>query len=170
MTHKLILIYSWLVRTVCYFLPDVPVLMRFRGWLYSLCMQRCGKNFQVCHSVILNGLDDMIVGDHVYLANFCYVISNGKITIEDNVLFGPSVVISAGNHQFDGTAFNHLPSSKNDVHIGSGSWIASNVTITAGSCIPKQSVIAANSCVTPKMEQHIHSLYAGTPAKWIKAL
>lgn len=170
MTHKLILIYSWLVRTVCYFLPDVPVLMRFRGWLYSLCMQRCGKNFQVCHSVILNGLDDMIVGDNVYLANFCHVISNGKITIEDNVLFGPSVIISAGNHQFDGTGFNTLPSEQRDVLIQSGSWIASNVTITGGSIIPAQSVIAANSCVTPKMEQISRSMYAGTPAKLKKSL
>lgn len=170
MKHKLLLIYSWVVRTFCFFLPDVPLLMRFRGWLYSLGAASCGKNFQVTHSAIINGLDDLHVGNNVYLANFCNIISNGKISIGDDVLFGPAVIISSGNHQFDGTSYNHLPSSKNEVIIGRGSWIASNVTITAGSYIPDQSIIAANSCVTPKMEQRIHSLYAGSPAKFIKEL
>ena len=165
MKHKWLLIYSWFVRICCFFWPDVPVLMRLRGWLYGLGAAKCGKNFQVTHSAIINGLDDLYVGNNVYLANFCNLISNGSITIDDDVLFGPAVTVSSGNHQFDGTAFNRLPSSKNNVVIGKGSWIAANVTITAGSRIPAQSVVAANSCVTPKMEQLDHSLYAGTPAK-----
>ena len=170
MKHKLILLYAWMVRTFCFFLPDVPFLMRFRGWLYGLAMQKCGKNFQVNHSVILNGLDDMIVGDNVYFANFCHVISNGTITLEDNVLFGPAVIISAGNHQFDGVGYNRLPSDHKDVIVRNGSWVASNVTIVGGSTVPEKSIVAANSCVTPKMEQKSHCLYAGTPAKLIKEL
>ncbi len=170
MKHKFILLYSWLVRTCCYFLPDVPFLMRFRGWLYSLAMCKCGKNFQVNHSVILNGLDDMLVGNNVYIGNGCHIISNGKITIEDNVLLGPCVIISAGNHQFDGESYRQLPSNRKDVSIGSGCWIASHVTIVGGSKVPAQSIIAANSCVIPSIEQIQHGLYAGVPAKFIKSL
>mgnify|MGYP002622353343 CR=1 FL=1 len=170
MKHRLILLYSWLVRTLCYFLPDQPALMRFRGWLYSFCMGKCGKNFQVCHSVILNGLDDMYVGQNVYFGNFCHIISNGTITIGDNVLFGPAVIVSAGNHQYDGNSYRFMPSDKKDVVIEEGSWIASNVTIAGGSRIPVGSVVAANSCVTPSMQQTAHALYAGLPAKLIKTL
>ena len=170
MKHKLLLLYAWWVRTTCYFLPDVPFLMRFRGWLYGFGMKRCGRNFQVNHSVILNGLDDMTVGDNVYFANFCHVISNGTITIEDNVLFGPFVMISSGNHQFDGAGYNTLPSDHKDVIIRKGSWVASHVTIVGGSQVPEQSVVAANSCVTPQMQQTKRGLYAGVPAKLVKTL
>lgn len=72
--------------------------MRFRGWLYSLGMASCGKNFQVTHSAILNGLDNMFVGKDVYIANFGNFICNDPIYIGDGVLFGPSVVMSSGNH------------------------------------------------------------------------
>lgn len=170
MKHKLILIYSWFIYVLTYFLPDIPSLMRFRGWLYSLAMQKCGKNFQICHSSILNGLDDMILGDNIYIANFCNVISNGKVVIQDDVIFGPSVAISSGNHQFDGLSYNHLPSSRNDVLIEKGSWIGAHVTIVGGSIIPQQSIIAANACVTPHMGYCVHSLYGGVPAKQIKQL
>ena len=170
MKHKLGIFYSFLVRTFLFFLPDAPVIMRFRGWLYSLFMRQCGKNFQVAHSAVLNGLDDLIVGDNVYIANFCSFISNGLIIIENDVLFGPSVVVSAGNHQFNGHDYKSLSSEKQDVRIGSGSWIAANVSIVGGAIIPQQSVVAANSCVTRSLEQGEHCLYGGVPARKIKQL
>ena len=51
MKHRLLLLYSWLVKTVLFFFPDVPLIMRFRGFLYGLGMPSCGSNFQVAHNV-----------------------------------------------------------------------------------------------------------------------
>lgn len=141
-----------------------------RGFLYGLGMRKKGCNFQVAHSVILNGLEAIVVGENVYIANNCNFITNGCILIEDNVIFGPSVVISAGNHQYYNGNFRCKASLKEDVYIEMGSWIASNVTITGGSRIPKQSIIGANSVVTKKMGYVSHSLFAGVPAKQIKRL
>ena len=87
MKHKVLLVYSWFVRTVLFFLPDFPLFMRFRGWLYGLGMKKCGKDFQVTHSAVLNTIDMIVVGDNVYIANFCSLIANGVIEIGDNVLF-----------------------------------------------------------------------------------
>lgn len=167
MKHKLGIFYSFLVRTLLFFLPDMPLIMRFRGWLYSLLMKQCGRNFQVAHSAILNGLDDFVVGQNVYIANFCNFISNGEIIIEDDVLFGPLVVVSSGNHQFNGHDYKSLPSERKDVKIGCGSWVAANVTIVGGAIVPRHSVVAANSCVTKRMEQDENCLYGGVPAKKI---
>ena len=105
MKHKWLLLYAWLVRTLLFFLPDFPLFMRFRGWLYGLAMKKCGRNFQVAHSVILNGLDLLSVGKNVYIANNCNVILNGELRIGDEVMFGPGVLVSTGNHQFDGYSY-----------------------------------------------------------------
>lgn len=170
MKHTFAIIYSWFIRSILFFLPDIPCFMRLRGFCYSLAMPQCGANFQVAHSAVLNGLDQLYVGKDVYIANFCSFISNGNIYIGSEVLFGPSVVISAGNHTFDGESYRHRASSKMDVHIEEGSWIAANVTIVGGSTVPKKSIIAANSCVSTKMELQEHALYGGVPAIFIKEL
>ena len=133
MKHKLLLVYSWFVRTVLFFLPDFPFFMRFRGWLYGLGMKKCGKNFQVTHSAVLNTIDMIVVGDNVYIANFCSLIANGVIEIGDNVLFGPGVVVSSGNHKYvNGQLVKE--SDRKDVMIEKNSWVAANCTVVGQFC------------------------------------
>lgn len=170
MNHKLLLIYSWLVRTLLFFLPDIPFIMRFRGWLYGLGMAKCGKDFQVTHSVILNSLECINIGNHVYLANFCNLIGNGKITIGDEVLLGPGVIVAAGNHQFSGNSYRFANSKPLNVTIGKGSWISANCTIVGESFFPPQSILAANSVYLKCSENNTPALYAGNPAIQIKLL
>lgn len=170
MKHKFLLIYAWFIRTILYFWPDIPVFMRFRGFLYGLAMKHCGKNFQIAHSAIINGLDLCVIGKNVYIANFCNLILNGKCTICDNVIFGPGVLLSTGNHSFDGSSFRFAPSKKQDVTIGAGSWIGGNSSILGGAIIPDKSVIAAGSVVTKKSCDGEPGIYGGSPARYIKPL
>ncbi|MBO7617865.1 MAG: acyltransferase [Bacteroidales bacterium] len=170
MKHKILLVYSWFIRTLLFFLPDIPLFMRMRGWLYGLGMQNKGKNFQVTHSAILNTLEMISVGNNVYIANFCSLIANGIITIGDNTLFGPGVVVSSGNHRFENGHFIKQSDKKNVV-IGKNSWVAANCTIVGGATLPESSILAANSVLTSKLDETISGgLYGGTPAKFIKHL
>ena len=63
MKHRLLLLYSWLIKTMLFFFPDIPLIMRFRGFLYSLGMPSCGSNFQVAHNVTLNSIEGLTVGN-----------------------------------------------------------------------------------------------------------
>lgn len=170
MKHKLILLYAWLVRTLLFFLPDFPLFMRFRGWLYGLAMKECGLNFQVAHSVILNGLDLLSVGKDVYIANSCNVILNGELRIGNEVIFGPGVLVSTGNHQIDGNSYRFSASTKEDVSIGAGCWIGGNSTILSGANVPPKSIVGAGSVVTKHSCNDVSGLYAGSPAKLIKEI
>ena len=170
MKHRLLLVYSWFVRTILFFFPDIPVFMRFRGRLYGLGMKKCGKNFQVTHSAILNTIDMIVVGDNVYIANFCSLIANGTIEIGDNVLFGPSVVVSSGNHKFENGRLLK-ESNQKDVIIGKNCWIAANCTVVGGAILPEGSILAANSVLTNKPDLvKTNCIYGGTPAKYIKTI
>lgn len=170
MKHKLLLLYAWLVRTLLFFLPDVPLLMRFRGLLYGLAMKKCGRNLQVAHSVIINGVDLCAVGKDVYLANSCNLILNGTLSIGDEVIFGPGVLVSTGDHQFDGKSYRFPDSKKQNVTIGDGCWIGGNSSILGGADIPAKSIVAAGSVVTKKSCDGTMGLYAGIPAKCIKQI
>lgn len=110
--------------------PDVPIIMRLRGFLYSFAMKKCGSNFQVSHSALLNTLEMITVGDNVYIANYSSLLANGEITIGNNDLTGPNVV-SSGNHIVQNGVL--LKESRSQaVIIGENSWISANCTIVGG--------------------------------------
>ena len=100
MKHRLLLLYSWLIKTMLFFFPDIPLIMRFRGFLYSLGMPSCGSNFQVAHNVTLNSIEGLTVGNNVYLAMGNIIYAHGKAIIGNNVMFGPGCLLTTGNHTF----------------------------------------------------------------------
>lgn len=172
MKHKLCLLYSWLVRTFFFFWPDIPFIMRFRGWLYGLVMKKCGSDFQVSHSVIINGLEGLSVGNHVFINNNCLLLSSYGLYIGDGVIIGPSCVFSSNNHLCKDQSFRYGGREVAAIYIGAGSWIAANCTILSGAYIPVFSLIAAGSVYSIKKKSELDSgyVYGGVPAKIIKKI
>ncbi|CAM3389201.1 acyltransferase [Aequorivita lipolytica] len=168
MKLKFSILYSWLIRTLTFFLPNIPFLMRFRGFLYSVMMKECGKDFQVTSSAIINSLSGLIIKNHVYIGPNTVIIGV-DIIIEDEVLIGPNCVISGGNHSFLNGSFRFAPSIGAPVLIKKGSWIAANCTITAGAVMPHRSILAAGAVLSQKFTDG-DALYGGIPAKFIKTI
>lgn len=149
-------------------MPDIPVFMRFRGFLYSLMMQRCGHNLQVASTVILNPLSGLSMGNNVFFAHRSIIIGT-DVEIGDEVLIGPGTCISGGNHTFLNASYRYGPHVPMPVKIKSGAWIAANCSVTAGSVLPERSVLAAGAVLT-KAFTETDSVYAGVPAVHIKKL
>lgn len=169
MKHKFLLIYVWFIRCLLFFLPDIPIFMRFRGFCYGLGMTKCGIDFQVSHDVIIKDLQGIRIGDHVFIGNGTIAMGSGTIVIEDEVLIAPHCIIISGNHVFDNGSFRSKKSDSGKIHIGRGSWVAGNCTIARDSCLPAFSILSANSFLNkPFYEEKV--LYGGVPAKMIKKL
>lgn len=166
MKHKFLLIYTWFVRIFLFFLPDIPFIMRFRGFLYGLGMKKCGKNFQVTHDANIKGLQNIIIGSNCFIGNNTKIFGSGEIIIEDEVLIAPNYVIISSNHTLENGSFRYGKRDRGQIIINAGSWIASNCTIQKGSILPKGSVLAANSFLNKKYYIP-YSIYAGNPAKRI---
>lgn len=164
--HKWTILYSWLVRVMTKLLPDVPIFMRLRGFLYSLGMESCGKNFQVCSSVYLNPLYGLKIGSNVYLAHNVSLIGL-KISIGNETIVGPNTVIVSSNHIFYLNSYRFGKSENYEVKICSRSWIGANCSILAGAILPEGSILGAGSVLNKQFETP-NSLYAGSPAKLIK--
>lgn len=166
--HKFTILYSWSIKLITCFFPDIPLLMRFRGFLYSIVMKSCGRNFQVCSSTYINSLSGLTVGNNVYLAHNVVVLGK-DITIEDEVLIGPNSVLVSGNHTFLNSSFRFGVSESKPIIISKGSWIGANCTILAGAKLPEQSILGAGSVLSSQYNE-CKTLYAGAPAKPVKLL
>lgn len=168
MKHRLLLLYTWFVRLVLIWLPDQPFTMRFRGMLYGLAMPSCGSDFQVSGSVVLRNLENIIIGNNVYLAPGVIINAIDRVILGNEVMLGFNAIIVTGNHTRHENSFRYGTSAKMPIEIGAGSWIGANSTILPGAGIGQCSVLAANSALTKSVPDY--SVYGGVPAKFIKNL
>jgi acetyltransferase-like isoleucine patch superfamily enzyme len=168
MKHKFLLLYAWLVRILLIWLPDQPLIMRMRGFIYGLAMKRAGANFQVSSNVIIKGLNNFTVGKDVYLAPGVIINAIVEISLNDEVMIGFNSVLVSGNHTCLNRSFRFGPSLTSIITVESGSWIGSNCTLMPGSALGQCSVLAANSALTTVVPDF--TVFGGVPAKFIKVV
>ncbi len=117
-------------------------------------------------SIINNMVGDIIIGDKCRVGLSNTII--GPVRIENNVMIGQHVVVSALNHNYTDISkpISHQGVSTALITIEEGVWVGANSVITAGVTIGKNSVIAAGSVVTKDVPPFC--VAAGSPAKIIK--
>lgn len=115
-------------------------------------------------------------GNNFYMNFDCQLLDVAPISIGNNVMFGPRVIIATPVHPLiaeerimqqypDG--FYALEYAK-PVNIGNNVWIASNVTVCGGVNIGDNTIIAAGSVVTKDIPSNV--LAGGIPCKIIREL
>lgn len=143
---------------------------RFRRILYKNALKKCGVNFRIGVFSRIQQPQAVSIGDHVRFNDGAWIAANderGHITIENNTIIGPRVILHTGNHIYkdrkvpvwkQGYKFKPII-IKEDV------WIGSNVTVLQGVTINKGAIIAAGSVVTKNVDEF--TIVGGVPAKII---
>lgn len=92
----------------------------------------------------------LTMGNHSSIGPYGYVGCSGKVTIGNNVMFGPKCSLFAENHVFSDTesTIKSQGVSQKGITVEDDCWIGSNVTILDGVTIGKGSVIGAGTLVT----------------------
>jgi maltose O-acetyltransferase len=164
--RRSIILWSWLVRVGCNWLPDAAWTMRLRGWLYGRAMKRCGRNFQVASRVTLVGLQHVSVGDDVYLAPGVALLASCGVTLEDEVMLAYHVVVVDGNHTAIDGSYRFGRRDEAPVLIRRGAWVAANSTVLPGVTIGRGAVVGANSAVSRDVPDG--AAVGGVPARPIR--
>ena len=103
--------------------------------------------------------------------NGTVIYCRNKITIKDNCMFGPGVIIlDNDSHNSSIDPVTRISGKINDapVYIGNNVWIGMRSIIMKGVHIGDNSIIAAGSIVTKNVPSN--QLFGGNPAKLIKVL
>ena len=106
-------------------------------------------------------------GENVYFNVNCVVLDTMKVSIGDNVFFGPGVHVYTATHPLDPIERRTVESSK-PVAIGNDCWIGGNTVICPGVTIGNGVTIGAGSVVTKNIPDNV--LAAGNPARVIRDL
>ena len=106
------------------------------------------------------------LGDKVYFNFNCVVLDVNKVTIGNNVLFGPNVQIYTATHPMEYKIRAEWLESGDPITIGSDVWVGGGAIICPGVTIGDRSVIGAGSVVTRDVPDY--SIMVGNPAKLVK--
>lgn len=146
------------------FIPDGPHGDRKRGKLYEPYLKSCGTNFKIASQAFIFNPNQLSVGNNVYIGFNSY-IGQGEVYLEDEVLLGNFVSITATNHLKKNDSFRFGGYSGKPIYIGKGVWVAANSCILSGVKIDDGALIAAGCVVTSDVKAN--SIYGGVPGKLI---
>ncbi len=156
----------WLVGLLTNWWPDNRISLRLRGLMAQAFIGRCGRNFQLGKGVTLLNAATLEIGDNVYIAHGAWLDAMGGLTLEDEVVIAPYVVMVTVQHVFKDGSVRFGGSSAAPIHIKRGTWVAAHCTIKSGITIGRSCLIASNSAVTKDIPDGM--LAGGVPAKVLK--
>jgi maltose O-acetyltransferase len=141
------------------------------------CWLRCkllpckfGPGTKIWNSVHIDKPSKLVLGASVSINRGCIIHAGGGVSIGDDTLIGPGVVIYSQNHCFSDPSvlIRNQGYETKEVTIGKNVWIASRAIILPGVTIGDGAVIGAGSVVTKNVIPR--GLVAGSPAKLMRKI
>lgn len=139
--------------------------MKLRGFFGRRIIASAGKNINIEKGATFSRR--LSLGDNSGLGINCKI--QGTVTIGDNVMMGPDVLIYTTNHEFkckDVPIQQQGYQAEKPVSIGNDVWIGARVIILPGVHIGDGCVIGAGAVVTKDIPAYC--VCAGNPAKVVK--
>jgi len=127
-----------------------------------------GEDIVIQEGVRFVGITKLRVGSRVNIAPDCFLQASGGLTLEDEVMLGPSVKIWTINHKTEDINVPIMDQGylREEVVIGKGCWLGANVFVMPGVRLAEGCVVAAGS-VLSKKKYPAYSIIAGYPARKI---
>ncbi len=134
----------------------------------------CGQNVRVSPKCFFSGISNINLGNNVSLGMGTTVLSvKAKLTIGNDVMFGPNVTVITGDHRTDVigrtmasiTENEKVPENDLDITIENDVWVGANATILKGVTIGTGSIIASGAVVNKDIPPY--EVWGGVPARFL---
>lgn len=137
-----------------------------RSLLSKITSRTVDESTAVFTPFSINYGKNLWLGKNVFINANCSFLDLGGITIDDDVMIAPAVVISSEGHPINGKERRQLIPAH--VHIRKNVWIGAHATILPGVTVGENSVVAAGAVVTADVPDNV--VVGGVPAKIIKRI
>ncbi|HEY8515482.1 MAG TPA: DapH/DapD/GlmU-related protein [Candidatus Binatia bacterium] len=150
-------------------LRGIPSMLGFalRAWFYRLLFAHWGGFGFICRNVNFIHSYGIRIGRNYHINTGCLFDGRGGLTIGDNVLIGPNVVIVSSQHHWSDPSLPIIQQGHRSapIVIGDDVWIGANSVVTPGVTIATGTVVGSGSVVTKSTEPY--TIVAGVPARVI---
>lgn len=130
---------------------------------------RLGANLNISPDAIFSNPERITIGNRVRINSRCHFWAgprDGSITIGDDAMFGPEVMLTAASYDYNqGSPVTSQPMHEGNIVIGRDAWLATRVIVLPGSTIGDGAIIAAGSVVRGEVPPY--AIFSGNPAQQI---
>jgi putative colanic acid biosynthesis acetyltransferase WcaF len=140
----------------------------FHGWralLLRLFGARMGRGCHVYPGVRIWAPWNLVLGDHVGIADGVTLYSMATITIGSYAVVSQGAHLCCGTHDYNSSNFQLIAKP---IAIGAQAWICAEAFVHPGVTIPDGCVVGARSVVTKPLPNAWH-VYAGNPCHQVAA-
>ena len=123
-----------------------------------------GENSVVMAPVAGAALENVKIGNNVFINSNSLLMARGGIKIEDDVMLAANVQLLSNNHD----EYDRQILTCKEIHIKKGAWIGAGVSILPGVTVGKYAIIGAGAIVTKDVGDY--EVAVGVPAKVVKTL
>ena len=142
----------------------MPMTPDYEKVLKELFGDNIGENSMVNPPLSGAALDQLVIGNNVFINSNCLAMARGGITIEDDVMLAANVQLLSNNHdEYERDVLLCKP-----IHIKKGAWIGAGASILPGVTIGKYAIVGAGAIVTKDVGDY--EVAVGVPAKIVKTL
>jgi acetyltransferase-like isoleucine patch superfamily enzyme len=148
-----------------------PQVKRFFHGPAAPLIRRALKTLLLEYYVVYGDKDRLTLPASTHVNNALFNTVSGRIDVGEHVFFGFNVCVLTGTHDYrrlDPSRQDAVLEAINDISIGEGAWIATNVTVLGPCQIGEWSVVGAGSLVRSDVPPY--TVVAGAPAKVVKHL
>lgn len=111
---------------------------------------------------------NIYIGNHFFANYDCIILDVCKITIGDNVMFGPRVCLYPATHPIDAEVRASGLEYGKEIHIGNDVWVGGNTVINGGVTIGDRVIIGSGSIVTRDIPSDV--IAAGNPCRVLRKI
>jgi len=134
--------------------------------LYKRRMHLSGK-IRFRRPLFIQHPENIHLENNVAINRNCTFLAHGDISIGENTMIGPNVVILTVDHDYRVEGIEtHTAHKLSPVVIGRNVWVGANAVILPGITIGDGAIVAAGSVVTGDVGEN--SIVGGNPARFIK--
>lgn len=142
---------------------------RTRAAIWRLLGASVGRGVGIYpYFIIVNNLDQIYIGDDVFVNTGVTFGSNAPIRINADVAIGPGCSFLPTSHRFGPSGRRAGEIVAREIVIERGAWLGANVTVLGGVRIGEGSVVGAGSVVTMDVPPNV--VVAGVPASFVRKL
>lgn len=135
-----------------------------RKWILISFGAQIGKEVRIRPGVTIKFPWKLIMGDHVWLGENCWIDNITDVKIGSHVCISQGAMLCTGNHNYKSPGFELV---LKPITIEDGVWIGAKALVAPGVTAFSHSVLTAGSVATKDMEAY--GIYQGNPAALIKS-
>jgi acetyltransferase-like isoleucine patch superfamily enzyme len=126
-----------------------------------------GKDVAISPNAVFSNAHNIRLGDRVSVGARVHLWAGperGRITVGDDVLFGPEVMVTAASYRYDdGRPVTRQAMDEADVEIGADAWLGTRAVVLPGARIGAGAIIGAGALVRGTIPPD--AIAVGAPAR-----